>query len=184
MASPATSAPASNQATPEHPANPESPVHPANPAQQSQPAPRQGSLLSGSISIKMPPPPPPAKQQVHVESKPLTQEDLERYWQEVASELDLKELLGAAKVHLGETQRVVDVEATETWFATDFRAHRTDVMELLRKKSGMPMLECNVIPLFVSKGTIIYSAEEKYKAMLEVNPHLVALRKLFPEIDI
>jgi len=132
----------------------------------------------------MPPPPTPVKPQVQVESKPLTQEDLERYWLETAEELNLKDLMKAAKVHVGETQRVVDIEATETWFATDFRAHRTDVMELLRKKSGMPMLECNVIPLFVSKGTIIYSAEDKYKAMLELNPHLVALRKMFPEIDI
>ena len=147
-------------------------------------APRQGSLLSNSISIKMPPPPAPVRQKVQVESKPLTQEDLERYWQEAADELDLKELLGAAKVHLGESQRIVDVEATETWFAQDFRPHRTDVMELLRKKSGMPLLECNVIPLFVSKETIIYSAEDKYKAMLELNPQLVALRKLFPEIDL
>ena len=132
----------------------------------------------------MAPPPVVEKPKVQVEAKPLTQEDLERYWNETAKELDLTELMAAAKVRLGENQRTIDVEATETWFAPDFRPHRIEVMEKMRAKSGMPMLDCNVIPLFVSKGTIIYSAEEKYKAMLEVNPQLAALRKLFPEIDI
>lgn len=124
------------------------------------------------------------KPKVQVEAKPLTQDDLERYWKETASELNLTELMAAATVRLGENQRTIDVEATETWFATDFRPHRIKVMESLRKKSGMPMLDCNVIPLFVSKDTIIYSAEEKYRVMLETNPHLASLRKLFPEIDI
>jgi len=121
---------------------------------------------------------------VQVEAKPLTQEDLERYWHEAAEELNLTELMAAAEVHLGENNRTIDVQATETWFATDFRPHRIEVMELLRKKSGMPMLECNVIPLFITKGTVIYTAEDKYKAMLESNSQLANLRRLFPEIDI
>ena len=121
---------------------------------------------------------------MHVEAKPLRQEDLERYWHETAEELKLAELMSAAKVRLGENHRTIDIEATETWFANDFRPHRIEVMEQLRKKSGMPMLDCNVIPLFVSKETIIYTAEEKYRAMLERNPSLGAMRKLFPEIDL
>lgn len=121
---------------------------------------------------------------VIVEAKPLTQEDLVRYWNEVAEELDLKELMAAATVSLGENMRIIEVVATETWFANEFRPHRIDVMELLRKKSGMPMLECNVTPMFITKDAIIYTAEEKYKAMLQVNPNLALLRKMFPEIDI
>ena len=92
--------------------------------------------------------------------------------------------MAAATVSLGENMRIIEVVATETWFANEFRPHRIDVMELLRKKSGMPMLECNVTPMFVTKDAIIYTAEEKYKAMLQVNPNLALLRKLFPEIDI
>ena len=87
-------------------------------------------------------------------------------------------------MRLGENTRIIDIEATETWFASDFRPHRIEVMESLRKKSGMPMLECNVIPLYVSSGTIIYTAEEKYKAMLESNPAIASMRRLFPEIDL
>lgn len=129
-------------------------------------------------------PPKVEKATVQVEAKPLTQDDLVRYWHEAADELQLTSLMSAAEVRLGENPRVIDIEATETWFAADFRPHRIEVMELLRKKSGMPLLECNVIPLFVSTGTIIYTAEEKYKAMLEANPATAALRRLFPEIDL
>ena len=131
-----------------------------------------------------PPPTVAAPQKVQVEAKPLTQEDLERYWQETADELNLKELMAAAKVRLGENPRTIDVEATETWFAGDFRPHRIEVMQMLRTKSAMPMLECNVIPMFITKGTVIYTAEEKYKAMLQVNPQIASLRRLFPLIDI
>ncbi len=119
-----------------------------------------------------------------MEAKPLTQEDLERYWKEAANELNLQELMSAATVSLGENNRRFDINATETWFAGDFRPHRIEVMELMRQKSGMPMLDCNVVPLFVSKDAVIYTAEDKYKAMLEVNPKLALLRKLFPEIDL
>ncbi len=131
-----------------------------------------------------PPPIVAEKPKVQVEAKPLTQEDLERYWNETTEELGLSELMAAAKVRLGENHRTIDIEATETWFANDFRPHRIEVMEQVRKKSGMPMLDCNVIPLFVSKETIIYTAEEKFRAMLERNPSLEAMRKLFPEIDL
>ena len=132
----------------------------------------------------MAPPPVAAAPKVQVEVRPLTQPDLERYWQETAAELDLGDLMAAAKPALGENSRVVDVVATETWFATDFRQHRIAVMQRLREKSGMPMLDCNVVPMFISKDTIIYTAEEKYRAMAERNPHLAAMRKLFPEIDL
>ena len=132
----------------------------------------------------MTPPPTSVAPKVQVEAKPLTQEDLEHYWQETAEELDITELMAAAKVQLSDNPRIIDIEATETWFAGDFRPHRIDVMQRLREKSGMPMLECNIKPMFVTKGTVIYTAEEKYKAMLQVNPKLASLRHLFPEIDI
>ena len=141
------------------------------------------SLLAGGISIKVAPPPVQPKK-VQVEAKPLTQEDLERYWAETATELGLVDLMKAAKVSLGENQRIINLEATEVWFADEFRPHRIGVMERLRAKSGLPMLECNVVPLFINKDAIIYTAEEKYKAMLASNPSIASLRLLFPEIDL
>ena len=47
----------------------------------------------------------------------------------------------------------------------------------------MKMLDCKVNPLFVSKEEVIYSPEDKYSAMVEQNPKLAELRKLFPMID-
>ncbi len=126
----------------------------------------------------------PETTKVQVEAKPLTQDDLERYWAETAAELGLTDLMAAATVAIGESHRTIDITATETWFVNDFRPHRIDVMQCIRRKCGMPLLDCNVIPLFVSKGTVIYTAEEKYRYMLQQNPSLAALRKLFPEIDL
>ena len=37
--------------------------------------------------------------------------------------------------------------------------------------------------LFVSKDEVVYSPDDKYKAMVEKNPQLAELRKLFPNID-
>ena len=132
----------------------------------------------------MTPPPVAEAPKVQVEAKPLEQADLERYWQETATELNLTDLMKGATVSLGENHRTIDITATETWFATDFRPHRIEVMQRLREKSGMPMLDCNVIPMFISKDAIIYTAEEKYRSMLERNPSLATMRKLFPEIDL
>ena len=139
--------------------------------------------LAGSISIG-------AINPVHVEApklqaevRPLSQEDLERYWEEAAEELDLALLMEKGKPRVGEHNGRIEIDALSTYFHEEFKPHRIDVMELLRKKSGMPMLECKVNPLYVEKDEVIYSPQDKYKAMMQTNPKLVELRKLFPQID-
>ena len=37
--------------------------------------------------------------------------------------------------------------------------------------------------LFVKKNDVLYSPDQKYNAMLERNPAIAGLRKLFPNID-
>lgn len=113
----------------------------------------------------------------------MTQEDLERYWQEVADELELKELMKDGLVKLGEHHGTIEVDAQTTWFHEDFKAHKMEVLEALREKTGMKMLDCKVNQLFVGKDEVIYSPDEKYKAMLQSNPDMLAMRKLFPNID-
>ena len=120
---------------------------------------------------------------LQAEVKPLSQEDLERYWREAAEELNLTLLMEKGKPRLGEHGGRIEIDALSTYFHDEFKPHRIDVMELLRKKCGMPMLECKVNPLFVDKNEVIYSPQDKYKAMLQTNPKLVELRKLFPQID-
>ena len=86
------------------------------------------------------------------------------------------------KPRIGEHNRI-EIDAQSTYFHDEFKPHRIDVMELLRKKSGMPMLECKVNPLYIEKDEVIYSPQDKYKAMMKINPKLVELRKMFPQID-
>lgn len=114
---------------------------------------------------------------------PLTQEELEQYWNQAAEELDLQKLMSEATVHLGEQPGRIEIEAQTVSFNDDFKAHRIDVMQALRSKSGMPMLDCKVTPKFVEKENILYSATDKYNAMIKLNPKLAELRRLFPQID-
>jgi len=120
---------------------------------------------------------------LQAEVKPLVQEDLERYWKEAAEELGLTELMAGATVKQGEAPGRIEIDAQTVAFHEEFKPHRINVMEVLRKKTGMPMLDCKVNPLFVEKDEVLYSPTDKYNAMLQRNPSLLGLRKLFPQID-
>ena len=137
----------------------------------------------GGISIKATQQKVEPMQHISVEVKPLTEEDLTAYWQEAGEKLGLKELLAEGIPHLGEKQGLIEIDAQSVSFHEEFKPHKIDVMEFLRGKTGMKMLDCKVNPLFVSKEEVIYSPEDKYKAMVEQNPQLAELRKLFPIID-
>ena len=115
--------------------------------------------------------------------KPLTQEDLDRYWRETGEELGLTELMKDGTVKLGEQHGVIEVDAQTTYFHDEFKPHKIEVLELLRRKSGMKMLDCKVNQLFVGKEEVIYSPDEKYKTMVEANPVMQHMRRLFPSID-
>ncbi len=151
---------------------------PAKPASASV-----GHGLVGSISIGAIKPMKVEAPKVQAEVKPLTQEDLECYWQEAGEELNLANLLSKATVRLGERPGTIEIDAQTTYFHEDFKPHKIEVLELLRKKSAMPMLDAKVNQKFVEQAELIYSPQDKYNAMLKQNPQLLALRKLFPQID-
>lgn len=120
---------------------------------------------------------------LEAEVKQLTQEDLETFWKEVAAELNLEELMKNAIVKLGEQHGTIEIDAQTTYFHEEFKPHKTEVLEALRAKTGMRMLDCKVNQLFVGKDDVVYSPDEKYKVMLQANPALLSMRKLFPNID-
>lgn len=120
---------------------------------------------------------------LEAEVKQLTQEDLETFWKEVAAELNLEELMKNATVKLGEQHGTIEIDAQTTYFHEEFKPHKTEVLEALRAKTGMRMLECKVNQLFVGKDDVVYSPDEKYKVMLQANPAMLSMRKLFPNID-
>lgn len=140
------------------------------------------SFLAGSFSINQVAPV-KAPEQVQAEVKPLTQEDLERYWVEAGEELNLANLLEKATVRLGDQPGRIEIDAQTTYFHDDFKPHKIEVIELLRKKSSMPMLDAKVNPKFVEAEEVVYSPNDKYKAMLQMNPNLQEFRKMFPNID-
>lgn len=144
----------------------------------SRPAPILGGISIKAAQTKVAP-----VQHIEVEVKPLTEEDLAAYWKEAAETLGLQELLAEGAPHLGEKSGIIEIDAQSVTFHDDFKPHKIDVMEFLRGKTGMKMLDCKVNQLFVSKEEVTYSPDDKYKAMVEKNPHLAELRKLFPNID-
>ena len=176
------------------PAPPAAPVAPASSSPLSAPhtplsapqspisAPR-GPRLAGSISIKATAIPRAELPNLQAEVEPLTQERLDSLWQQAAKECDLEEMMAQGKPTLGEYPGQFRVESLATWFADEFKPHKIDVLECMRRETGMRMLDCKVVPLFVEKGEMIYSPDAKYNAMLERNPQLFELRKLFPMID-
>ena len=124
-------------------------------------------------------------EQPHLQAEvvPMTQENLEQYWNETANELSLQELMSGATIQLGEHAGMIEITAQTVSFHDDFKPHRVAVMEHLRKKSGMPMLDCKVTPKFIQENSLPYQADEKYNAMLRINPHMAELRKVLPQID-
>ena len=126
---------------------------------------------------------PTAKPHVAVEVAPLTQEALETYWRETAAELGLEHLLSEAIPRIGEKTSTIEIDAQTVSFHDEFKSHSTRVMELLRKKSGMGRLVPHVNPMFVTREQMAYSPDNKYKAMLEKNPAMAAMRNLFPQIE-
>ena len=140
-------------------------------------------MLAGSISIGFIKPVKVEAPKLQAEVRPLTQEDLEHYWQEAGEELDLANLLSKATVRIGERPGTIEIDAQTTYFHEDFKPHKIDVLQVLRKKTLMPMLDAKVNQKFVDQEELIYSPQDKYNAMLKQNPHLIELRKLFPQID-
>lgn len=150
---------------------------------QPRPAVKTGAPVLGGISIKAAQAKVEPAPHIELEVKPLTEEDLKAYWQEAAESLGLQELLADGVPHLGEKPGCFEVDAQSVTFHDEFKPHKIDVMEFLRGKTGMKLLDCKVNPRFVSKEEVVYSPDDKYAAMLERNPHMAELRKLFPMID-
>ena len=120
---------------------------------------------------------------IEAEIKELTQEDLEKYWQEAAEELGLTEVLKNGTVRLGEHTGCFEIDALTTWFHDEFKPHKMELLEKLRQKTGMKMLDCKVNPKFVENEEIVYTPDDKYNTMLHSNPDIKELRRLFPNID-
>lgn len=150
--------------------------------QLDRPEPGQ-SLLAGSVSIKPQAVEAVPVSEVVVDAEALTQQRLEELWAQVGAELGIGDLLADATVTLGQRNNFT-ITAQTVLFADQFAQHRTDVMQWLRRQTGLPMMDCKVVARYVEKDALPYSPDEKYRYMLEHNPQLARLRRLFPQIEL
>lgn len=123
---------------------------------------------------------------VPTEVKPLTQADLQTYWQQVIDSTDnpkLQELMKNVELELRE-HGLFHIIATNSLFETEFRPFMVKVLEQLRQKTQMPMLNSKVIVHLPEKEAMLYNANEKYAELQRRNPDLAKLREIFHEIDI
>lgn len=169
-------------ASAEHVSTEKTPVEENTPVPP-RPAVKTGAPVLGGISIKVTQEKAEPVTHIEAEVKPLTEEDLAAYWKEAGEKLGLQELLAEGIPHLGEKAGCFEVDAQTVTFHEEFKPHKIDVMEFLRGKTGMKLLNCKVNQRFVSKEEVLYSPDDKYAAMVESNPHLAELRKMFPMID-
>lgn len=140
--------------------------------------------LTRSISIKPSAARPTAS--IPSEVKELTQEILENYWREVYEASDdakLRLLMENKSLELRE-HGLFYIIADNSLFETEFKPYLVQVLQQLRHKTQMPLLNCKVIVHLPEKQAMLYNANEKYAELLRRNPNLANMRELFQEIDI
>ncbi|MBR1799664.1 MAG: hypothetical protein IJ761_07230 [Bacteroidales bacterium] len=139
-------------------------------------------MLSKSISIKTSTSATPIITQPQ-ELHDLTQSELEQLWQNAGKALGISNLLANAVLQLQDNNHFI-IEAQDTLFDHDFRPHRVQVLQHMRKESGMQLLDCSIKVRYVEKDIPIHTKEEKFAALVAINPAVIELRKLLPDIEI
>ncbi len=144
--------------------------------------------LEGMVSIKS------TKEAAVVEDKrperaekQLTQESLEQYWQQMLlsrqqSTPRIAELFENVKIEL-QQDNVIVLYTVNTYLEVELKPYAVDVLEELRKSSGVSELNYRVEVEYEATEAVPYTPHEKYDAMMLANPVIAELRKLLPEID-
>ena len=144
-------------------------------------------VLPGSISIKMKPVAVPVRPSVKENALPLTEERLQEAWKALLEEWemtkpDLFSVLNGRTVKLAENN-MFTIEATNSNFEWDLRPIQTSMLEFLRAHLSCPALQCRVVVHVEQRESKVYQPNEKYETMLQINPELAKLRKVFTELD-
>lgn len=122
----------------------------------------------------------------HHEAEPLTQESLEKYWNELLdslkSDIALTELLRGRKVVLKD-QNNFNLVVSNLYLENEIRPKQSDMLKKLCALTGHELLQMKVVMEVEKRETVAYLPREKYEAMLRLNPALAKFKKHFPEID-
>lgn len=143
--------------------------------------------LSGSISIKMEPPKPLERPAFLNNSQELTKEAFDSHWANMlqmfsTSNLEIYNLLNGKEVDFPE-KSVFVIKTYDGYFENEFKKVQMQVLEDLRARTSMPLLNCRVELLVKEVDSLPVSPLEKFEAMKELNPALELLHKYFPKID-
>ena len=145
--------------------------------------------MPGSVSIKW------SLQQLHQQreqtesirmEQPLTNETISMYWQRLIEfKKELPERIHNSMVEAQpriEGQMII-LHTKNAYLEVELRPYMVELLEWLRRASGMPDLNCSVEVEYEQTEAKAYSAVDKYQVMSEENPRLHDLRKLLPDID-
>lgn len=116
----------------------------------------------------------------------LTQERLEELWNELVEKSKnddkLYNLLADKKVEL-KNNNLFSIQVPNIYFDSLLKEYQTQILGFLREATGNESLQykATVVTEYVEKKA--YMPREKFDELLKINPAILSLRKLFPDID-
>ena len=172
---------------------PEAPAAPVEKAAEGDGEPEPVKTVSGlphrrftSFSISDPGEIKPIVSLEKREAEMLTQEKLEELWKELIErsrdDEKLYELLADKKVEL-KNNNLFAIQVPNIYFDSLLKEYQTQILGFLREATGNESLQykATVVTEYVEKKA--YMPREKFDELLKINPAILSLRKLFPDID-
>jgi hypothetical protein len=118
---------------------------------------------------------------------PLDLETLMPAWTQTLEQLEKE--LPKLVLTLKEKELRVDgndhflILVNNSYTESEIKPHLVQLLGILRKLLGRPMLNCGIEVVYEEKEAIVYSPRDKYDVMSAANPALNTFRVLFPEVD-
>ena len=152
-----------------------------------KPAPTMHLHRIGGISIKNGVAAPALPKTEEVPADPVTQEQLEQYWQELLAAMakdypKQADILKNGNPKLDGTDHFV-ITVDSSYQEAEIKPFLTRMLTYLRAKSHRPLLNCEIAIVIIEKKSIIYTPRDKYDAMSTKNHALETFKILFPEVD-
>ncbi|MBP5190623.1 MAG: hypothetical protein J6031_06880 [Bacteroidales bacterium] len=118
--------------------------------------------------------------------EPLTQERLEELWKELVERNGDDEkfvaLLSGKEVEL-KNNNLFFIKVPNFYFDSLFREYQNRILGFLRESTGNDSLQFRVNVVAERVEHKAYMPREKFDELYKVNPAILSLRKLFPDID-
>lgn len=118
---------------------------------------------------------------------PLTKETVADYWTEMlnkkAGEMPrIEEALRNARVELQDN--IIVIHTVDAYLNVEMRPFTVSMIEWMRHESGIDNLMFRLELEQIDVEVRPYTTNEKYDAMLKVNPHMEELKKILNDIEL